>query len=352
MQFLVLNASFEAVGMIDEFESGIWTDRYNAWGDFEIYGPLDYRLLSLAQADYYLWTAQSEHMMIIEERLISSEVEEGVNLKIAGRSLESILDRRIIWNQTVLSGNFQNAIKKLLTENVISPAISARKIANFIFEASTDTAITSLTVEAQFTGDNLYEAISALCKSKNVGFKVTLNANNQFVFKLYAGVDRSYEQDINPYVIFSPKFENIINSNYLESKQTLKNVAMVRGEGEGAARKTSVVGSGNDLSRREMDVDARDLSQEVDGVVLSDAVYISQLNQRATEKMAENKETRTFEGEVETTIMFIFGKDFLMGDVVQISNEYDIQARARVGELIIAQNTEGFSMVPTFSIVE
>ena len=97
---------------------------------------------------------------------------------------------------------------------------------------------------------------------------------------------------------------------------------------------------------------ARDLSQEVDGVMLSDSVYISQLNQRATEKMAENKETRTFEGEVETTIMFIFGTDFFMGDVVQITNEYEIEARARVGELIIAQNTEGFSMVPTFSIVE
>ena len=352
MQFLVLDTSFEAVGIIDEFESGIWTDRYNTWGDFEIFGPLNYKLLSLAKSDYYLWTAQSEHMMIIEERLISSEVEEGVNLKIAGRSLESILDRRIVWNQTILSGNFQNAIKKLLTENIINPAIAARKIKNFIFEASTDPAITSLTVDAQFTGDNLYEAVSALCKSKNIGFKVVLNANNQFVFKLYAGVDRSYNQEANPYVIFSPKFENIINSNYLESKQTLKNIAMIRGEGEGSARKTSVIGSGNDLARREMDVDARDLSQEVDGVMLPDSVYIFQLNQRGTEKMAENKETRAFEGEVETTIMFIFGEHFFMGDVVQITNEYSIEARARVGELIISQSPEGFSMVPTFSIVE
>lgn len=352
MEFLVLDTNFKAVGIIDEFESGIWSDRYDTCGDFEIYGPLDYKLLSLAKPDYYLWIEQSEHLMIIEDRLISSEVEEGVNLKIAGRSLESILDRRIVWNQTVLSGNFQNGIKKLLNENIINPAISDRRIANFIFKASTDTKITSLTIDAQFTGDNLYDTILSLCKSKNIGFKVTLNSNNQFVFELYAGVDRSYDQDVNPYVIFSPKFENIINSNYLESKQTLKNVAMVRGEGEGSARKTSVVGSGRDLARREMDVDARDISQEVDGVVIPNATYISQLNQRAIEKMAENKETRNFEGEVETTIMFIFGTDFFMGDVVQITNEYEIEARARVKELIIAQNPEGFSMIPTFSIVE
>ncbi len=54
----------------------------------------------------------------------------------------------------------------------------------------------------------------------------------QFVFELYAGFDRSYDQTENPYVIFSPKFENIINSNYIESKASLKTVTLVGGEGE------------------------------------------------------------------------------------------------------------------------
>ena len=34
------------------------------------------------------------------------------------------------------------------------------------------------------------------------------------------------------YVIFSPKFENVINTNYLESKKTLKTVTLVAGEGQ------------------------------------------------------------------------------------------------------------------------
>ena len=99
----------------------------------------------------------------------------------------------------------------------------SRKVEGLIFEASTDPAITGLTVDAQFTGDNLYDAIRKLCDSKNVGFRIKLSDDNKFVFKLYAGADRSYDQFTNPYVIFSPKFENVINTNYLGIKEDFEN---------------------------------------------------------------------------------------------------------------------------------
>ena len=75
------------------------------------------------------------------------------------------------------------------------------------------------------------------------------------------GADRSYDQFTNPYVIFSPKFENVINTNYLESKKTLKTVTLVAGEGEGADRRITTVacasGAGTGLNRRELYTDAR-----------------------------------------------------------------------------------------------
>ena len=120
----------------------------------------------------------------------------------------------------------------MLNENVISPSDSNRKISNFIFKESTDSAITKLKLEAQYTGDNLYDVIQKICEEQGIGFKITLNDKKQFVFELYAGFDRSYDQTENPYVIFSPKFENIINSNYIESKASLKTVTLVGGEGE------------------------------------------------------------------------------------------------------------------------
>ena len=37
MEILVLNTNFETVYIVDSFKSMIWTDRYNEYGDFEIY---------------------------------------------------------------------------------------------------------------------------------------------------------------------------------------------------------------------------------------------------------------------------------------------------------------------------
>lgn len=355
MEFLILDENLNASSVLDTYESILWTDRYNKCGDFEIYTSMSDTVLSRIKQDYYIWTRDSEHVMIVEDIQITSDAEDGNNLIVVGRSLESVLDRRIIWKQTVLSGNFQNGIKKLLDENVISPTDESRKINNFMFVESTDHAVTSLTLEAQFTGDNLYEAICNLCASKDIGFKITLTDDGKFAFQLYAGADRTYDQLVNPHVVFSPSFENIINSNYLESKKSLKTVTLVAGEGEGSDRKTKEVaissGGGSGLGRRELYTDARDISSTTDNGTLTEAEYNSQLEQRGKEKLADNTVTKTFEGEMETSKMFVYGEDFFMGDMVQIVNEFGIEAKARIVEMIHSQDENGIDFYPTFETI-
>ena len=355
MEFLILDENLNASSVLDTYESILWTDRYNKCGDFEIYTSMSDTVLSRIKQDYYIWTRDSEHVMIVEDIQITSDAEDGNNLIVVGRSLESVLDRRIIWKQTVLSGNFQNGIKKLLDENVISPTDESRKINNFVFVESTDPAVTSLTLEAQFTGDNLYEAICDLCASKDIGFKITLTDDGKFAFQLYAGADRTYDQLVNPHVVFSPSFENIINSNYLESKKSLKTVTLVAGEGEGSDRKTKEVaissGGGSGLGRRELYTDARDISSTTDNGTLTEAEYNSQLEQKGKEKLADNTVTKTFEGEMETSKMFVYGEDFFMGDIVQIVNEFGIEAKARVVEMIHSQDENGIDFYPTFETI-
>lgn len=353
MDLIVLDTGFKAVGIMDVYESLIWADRYYKCGDFELYTPMQDNILNTIKQDYYLQCVESEHTMIVEKLLIKSDVENGNRLTATGRSLESILDRRIVWGQKTISGNFQNGIKTLLNENVINPSDSKRKISNFIFEPSTDTAITSLTIEAQYTGDNLYDVISNLCCERGIGFKVTLNEKMQFVFKLYAGTDRSYKQTANPYVVFSPNFENILNSNYIESKSALKNVTLIGGEGEGAERKYTSVGDKSGLERRELFTDARDISSDVgDGKTLTNEEYLAQLQQRGKEKLAENMAVTSFEGEVETTTLYKYGEDFFNGDVIQIANEYGHETTARIIEIVISDDTSGQSVYPTFETLE
>lgn len=353
MDIVVLDTNLDPISIADIYESFIWTDRYYECGDFELYTSIEGAIPDHIKQDYYLQNPNSEHVMVIEKLAIKTDSENGNHLTVTGRSLESILDRRVIWKQTTLTGNFQNGIKRILTENIISPSDNSRKINNFVFEASDDPVITKLTIDAQYTGNNVYDVICSLCREKKVGFKITINDSKQFVFKLYAGVDRSYQQTTNPYVIFSPSFDNIVNSNYVESKSALKNVVLVAGEGEGSERKYASVGSSSGLNRRELFVDARDISSDVgDGVTLSETEYTTKLKQRGSEKLSECKEVSSFEGEAETNLMFKYKEDFFEGDVVQVANEYGHETPARILEMVTSVSEQGISIYPTFESIE
>lgn len=352
MELLVLNINYESIAVLDTYESLIWTDRYNSYGDFEMFFAMDESSLEYLKEDNYLWLKDSEHTMIIEDIRIDADTEDGNHLVVTGRSLESILERRIIWGQRVFTGNLQTAIQTMLNESIISPSIADRKISNFRFVASTDPKITSLTIDNQYTGDDLYTVIKGLCEENNIGFKIILADDNWFEFSLYAGVDRSYDQTENPYVVFSPNFENIINSNYFSSKASYRNVTLVAGEGEGTARKTTVVGSGSGLNRREVFTDARDISSETeDGVTLSDTEYYAQLRSKGLKTIADHPITTAFEGEVEVTRLFKYGEDFYIGDIVQIANEYGNEGSAYISELIISRSEAGLSVYPTFKTI-
>jgi hypothetical protein len=348
MEFLVLDTNFNHITVVDNYESVIWTDRYDAYGDFELYFLMDLKLLEIFKIDYYLYNKDSEHCMIIEDLKIETDSEDGDHLIVTGRSLESILERRILWGQNIFNGKLQTAIKKMLNDSIIEPSVADRKISNFIFIESTDTNITSLKIDNQYTGDNLYTVINGLCEENNLGFKVVLTDENKFAFTLYKGVNRSYSQNENPYVVFSPNFENLINTSYFTSKVDYKNVTLVAGEGEGAARKTATVGSGAGLDRRELYTDARDVSSNVEGGTLSDDEYMALLEARGKKKLAECTASTSFEGEIEATRVFEYGKDVFMGDIVQIVNEYGIESSAYISELIFSNDDSGLSVYPTF----
>lgn len=348
MDLILLDTSFNTIAIIDTYESLIWTDRYQEAGDFELYLASSYTNLNLFQKNRYLWCKESEHLMIIEGISLSTDAENGNHLTVTGRSLESILDRRIIWTQTDLNNvNFQTAVQRILNENVINPSAADRKISNFIFESSSDSYISSLRLTAQYTGDNLYDVIVTLCKLFGLGFSITLNDGNQMVFKFYNGLDRSYEQTANTYVIFSSEFDNIINSNYAESDKELKNVTLVAGEGEGLERRTVTVGTGSGLDRRELFTDARDLQQGTE----TDSVYIAMLEQRGEEKLAETQSIKSFDGEVDYLRMFVYGVHYRMGDICEIVNDYGLESRVRVIEVVRSYGTEGYKLYPTFSSV-
>ena len=367
MELTIYDKEFELVGVVDAYKSLIWTDRFYKCGDFEITIAATRENILLMKEDFYVFNEkETDRAMIIEETKLEGDIESGYYLIVSGRSLESILARRVLGSQIEVKGKFLTEVKKLITENITSPSDQNRKIQNFVFVDPSDPRFESIEIDNQFSGKNLMEVLETLCESHKVGYKVTLNDQNEFLFTLYLGTDRSYDSDLNYYVVFSKNFDNIISSNYLESNKTYKNVAIVAGEGQGAERKTVTVGELDKvgLERREVFVDARNVSSKVKSetekdehgnnkvTTMPEGEYLDKLREKGREKLKENKKTFVFEGKAETTQMYVYGEDFFMGDIVQFENEFGIQYKVRVIEFIRSIEIDGIDFYPTFEVID
>lgn len=350
-----MNTSFSILSCLDSFESLVWNERFNSPGDFELVVDASLDTLNDLQIDNYLEILDSDKTMIIESFGADTDNESGNYIKFKGRTLESILDRRIVWNQTSFSGNVQNGIKRLITENIINPSDSTRRIPNFIFEDSTDSAITSLRIEeTQFTGDNLLEVVEAICAVCSIGFKI-IRRGIQFVFKLIAGKDRSTAQTVLPQVVFSPKNDNLYSAKRSVNKQNYKNVVLVAGEGEGAARKKASYGSVSGLDRRELFVDARDISSN-EGMEdeIPASQYTQMLIERGKSKLTDYIIEQEIESEADTTAgaMFEFQRDYFMGDIVEIESVLGERSLSRVVEMTRVYSGSETSTYPIFEQIQ
>lgn len=342
--YYILDNNFIPLAAFENYISFLWTDRYAEEGDFEIETVPEASLLAVCKQDYYIINTDSEHEMIIEGLKIVTDVDDGPRLYVTGSSLESILKRRIVWSKTVLNGNLQNGIKTLLDENIISPTDASRKIPNFIFQASTDTDITKLEIARECDKENLYDLIVDICKTKKIGFKIVRNTSNQFVFSLYAGKDHSYTQETLPFVAFSPKFDNLENSEFNNSTADSVNTVYVTG-GENDSE-SLVLGNNSGLTRRESHVSAGTMDESYSGS------YTDFLTEKGNEELKDKKITKTFEGNVDATGLFKLGVDFSLGDIVQIENEFEIRDRARIVEIIHSDDKSGRIVYPTFEAYE
>ena len=371
MELRILNTEFQDVDIIDSYESLIWTERYRECGDFELCTSMSHPYVSNLMPGYYLTLLDSDHTMIIEDLDIKADPENGAKLIVTGRSLESILDRRIAWYAYVIEGNVQSKIESLFWYNIGEGAYIRyndvtynRRVSNFVFQNTTDPAVADLTCErTNLRGENLYNIVSVICKEKHLGFRIVLNSDNQFVFSFYSGVDRSYNQNERPYVVFSPNYDNLASSNYVEKTSPHKNAALILGAktvhptSNEETDTRSLIGDAAGLDRREIFVDATKVSTTYENDNGKEATYtrdeyIPLIEAKAYEALAKNVKIVTFDGECETTSTYRYRQDFGMGDIVQIEDEYGHQATSRVVELIRSSDSSGEYAYPTFESIE
>lgn len=355
MTIVFLTKNFERVGMIENAQV-IWTSRYYKCGDFQIDVPATTDNLNLLMNCYFVARDDYEdNIGVIEDYTIKNTRTTGDQITILGRLSPMVLGKRIISQQTQLGGNVQTVLRGLIHINIINPTKTERKI-NCIQLGNLSNEIAER-IDMQTTGDNLLTKIEEICETYGIGLKMPLRDETLY-FELYKGVDRSYNQSENPWIVFSDEYDNLTESEYVYNSSTLQNVFLIATEGEGLERK-QLWGATNDneteitdLDRNEVYVDQRNMSSNDEDI--TEEEYYAQMNAEGKNNLVSI--TQAFSGKVNLN-NYVYGKpenggDFYLGDIVSIyKNKWGVYINARIIEVIESQQSGGGKVITlTFGI--
>lgn len=373
MELYTLDEQLRRVQVIEGYESLIWTERYAAWGDFELKIRSSREARNLLPEGTRLAFSRSHRVMTVETIEDSVDDEGAETLTISGRSLEALLDDRVAFNslspleQQVPDpenpGNFKTVVIQWTLEG--KPADLVRKLFNDIcvtkilspgdgfphHRAGTIFPTGSIpeppdTITVTLDPDTLYNSIRKICETYNLGFRVVRGYETGFLyFEVYTGDDRTSAQETRPAVLFSPELDNLTNTTTLTSEAQYKNVAYVFGK-TGAAM---VYAPGADpnaagFERRVLFVKADNIDLEP-GSGLSSA-----LGQRGLEELAKHRHIFNFDGEIAQTDSYTYGVDYNLGDLVEQRNIDGFSNQMRVTEQIFVSDSEGDRSYPTLSV--
>lgn len=376
MQLFVLDKSFEVVSLCDTFSSLIWTERYSGYGDFELYLPASMANINMFPRGFYLWLIEPpvldkngrkietrNDVMIIEKTELSTDIEDGDQLVISGRSLEALLLRRVIPKKVKYeSTDPRETIKIILNENIVKPSESARKIPNFkIAIDSSQRPDTKDKRSYEFDGDYVYDAIKTICDDCDWGFSLDLKSDDHWktsylAFSIVYGTDRSYEQTDNPFMVFSPKFDNLISSDTIEDDTEFFNSAYVASSEETKDNKTRrlIKYVANNTGRSGWDI--RETFYTNSDAKLNDGnnnprpdsdIYL-ELEKYGKDELKSQKSNDSFDAEIALLESVQYHRDYDIGDIIQFDNAYGVNKTARITEYVRNEDDNGYREYPTF----
>lgn len=358
----VRNSSLQVIGILDTAQSVIWHSVFFGVGDFQIYININDAVAFLSEMAY-ITRPDRDDVGVIESILVNDDVENGKMITIAGRFAKSILDRRIIYSlsnrsnkATILKGNVETEVRRLVAENAASPSDQDRWID--ILELGEVAGIDKVIVdeygnaaEKQVSFENLLEYTDSLLKEYGIAARVILGGS-KLKYVIFAGTDRSVDNaDGNQPIIFSTEYDNLLSSEYSLNMQQEKNVALVGGEGEGIDRFCVLHGSARGFARKEVFVDAKSITKKYKDAsdverTYTDAEYTSVLNMQGKQVTGELTVIEDFRGEIDVTNgNWTFGEDFFLGDIVTVQqNELGIFKNVRIAEVTEFQEEDGYTV--------
>lgn len=236
-------------------------------------------------------------------------------------------------NTFSMSDYAENIMYELIKFNAIDSNITNRNFQNLIVN-STQGRGEKIAFETRYKV--LSDELETISKTSRLGWNIKFDyKNKRFIFESLVGIDRTVNQADVPPMIFSRRYDNILELEYTKDVSEYKNCAIVAGQGEGSNREIVIVNdnlSGQD--RKELFVDARDIE---DGTNLAD---------RGKSKLAENTIIESFEATIDTESYRV---EWDLGDFVTIlDDEIGVISDTQIVEVVEIYEDGILSVEPVF----
>lgn len=409
MKLYTLNKKFRRQDMIEEFESLIWTERFYGDSECEVVLPLTHdsvNLFAQKQLPPFLAIDQSRELMHIE----TLSIEEG-KIKIIGISVCSWLNNRFVrtsddhrqrvWK--IVNQKPQQVLRTIVNQmcTANSDYLNNRKDMGLGNAArAKELIIPDLNLasyKAKDDSDNqlpavlipygpVYDALRKVAEQHKIGMQTFLNTDDFTIrFRTYKGTNRTTNQNPkkNEIVRFSTVMDSLAKVNELRSIAEFKtlvysyasdlekvDVDPATGAGHedlrfiqttpGVARRSPQEGkyTGFDLRaamtlegdiKIQNDINKTDPRGDLAGMQkeLRDV-----LNNRADKEMKQNPNIRSVDGEVAPTNLFQYGRDYELGDLIEVQGASGFADVSRVTEYIRSQDSSGENSYPTVEVVD
>lgn len=340
------------VGILEHWSSVQWLEQYASGGEAKIVAmatPENVALLAVGRALYNPETGTAAH--ILSQQIDDKGTSPTITLR--GAVGAARLDQRVVMG-TVAVKDAETGMRAMVSQNLRGLPIQLAAPAG-----------TGVTLDTQVSWGSVLEGLETLASASGLGFGCTFNPETGTeTFAVYAGRDRTQGEGYNGY--FGDDISNISDLKLVRGVNDHYNVAVVCGQGEGAARVVVLVGSGEGTARRELYVDAKDIAAEYQTatdtgrkdeagnpiyeyatVQYTEAEYKALLTARGLQKLAEHGATLTLDATAQDGSTLTYGKDYGLGDILPIKlTRYGLLAAARVTGVKIVYEAKGRQVLP------
>lgn len=359
MDIFVLDENLRRTAIIDIYKSFLWTERFNEWGAFELVSHYSRSLRAQLVEGTKIAIPNSMRVMTVETHEVKRDDEGNDIITFSGRSLEAILDDRTAFSSLGSLDEIQNWAL------MGPPADILRAIFKYICEDGTlseddkipfyvpgtltppgDIPEPSEEILVELDPDSLYEITKKMAAIYNLGFRLIRNDDNsEIYYEIFTGSDHTTSQTSNPAVIFSRALDSLSGLTELQSNSVEKNVAYVFGKYGSAI----VYASGSD-SANSTGFNRKVLTVKADDIDLpTGSELTAALQERGRQELAEHRAVLGFDGETPQHISYIYGRDYDLGDLVEVQDTEGNANQVRVTEQIFASDAEGDRSYPTFT---